>query len=138
MSDLEGRSRRNNVRTWIFSVEQSLESSGPTERWVHATTRCTPPLHRHSLSEAHNKGEGSSGGLEKADTPLTKMRIHFDTGAVTFSDPSAAAAELEKRGFSVGPVRVRKSVGTTRKPWPSSCHGAQRGHAASAPTTRRA
>ncbi|KAK7901358.1 hypothetical protein WMY93_018127 [Mugilogobius chulae] len=43
-------------------------------------------------------------------TPLTKMRIHFDTGAVTFSDPSAAAAELEKRGFSVGPVRVRKSA----------------------------
>ncbi|KAK7879618.1 hypothetical protein WMY93_033674 [Mugilogobius chulae] len=138
MSDLEGRSRRNNVRIYgvpenaegtsmprfvenllMTELGENLDIQRGAELGIERAHRALgpqpppgapPPLHRHSLSEAHNKGEGSSGGLEKADTPLTKMRIHFDTGAVTFSDPSAAAAELEKRGFSVGPVRVRKSA----------------------------
>ncbi|CAL1585089.1 unnamed protein product [Knipowitschia caucasica] len=41
-------------------------------------------------------------------TPLTRIRIHFDTGSVTCNDPHAAATELEKRGFSVGPIRAKK------------------------------
>ncbi|CAL9707344.1 unnamed protein product [Knipowitschia caucasica] len=41
-------------------------------------------------------------------TPLTRIRIHFDTGSVTCNDPHAAVAELEKRGFSVGPIRAKK------------------------------
>ncbi|KAK7940305.1 hypothetical protein WMY93_003631 [Mugilogobius chulae] len=153
MSDLEGRSRRNNVR--IYGVPENAEGTS-MPRFVEnllmtelATTRCTPRstvirFLRHTTKEkvlqaawkkpmyVQNKRvffdhdyatevqqkRKDYAPIKKVlkenqiqfQTPLTKMRIHFDTGAVTFSDPSAAAAELEKRGFSVGPVRVRKSA----------------------------
>lgn len=41
-------------------------------------------------------------------TPLTKMRIHFHNGTITCNDAQEAAEELEKRGYQVGPIRVKR------------------------------
>lgn len=46
-------------------------------------------------------------------TPLTRMRVHFDSGTVTFNSAEEAAADQRKRGLSVGPIPRRRSKDIT-------------------------
>lgn len=43
-------------------------------------------------------------------TPFTKMRIHFHDGTFTCNDAREAAEEMEKRGYRIGPIRVKRPV----------------------------
>lgn len=46
-------------------------------------------------------------------TPLAKMRVHFDSGMVLYNNAEEAAADLRRRGYTVGPVATRKPKGIT-------------------------
>uniref|UniRef100_A0A3Q3GY08 L1 transposable element RRM domain-containing protein n=1 Tax=Labrus bergylta TaxID=56723 RepID=A0A3Q3GY08_9LABR len=46
-------------------------------------------------------------------TPLTRMRVHFDSGAVTYNSAEEASEDLRRRGFTVGPLPTRKSKDIT-------------------------
>lgn len=46
-------------------------------------------------------------------TPLTRMRVHLDSGTVTYSSAEEAAEDLRKRGFTVGPIPARRSKDIT-------------------------
>ncbi len=48
-------------------------------------------------------------------TPLTRMRVHLDSGTVTYNTASEAAEDLSKRGFSVGRIRGSKAEGITEE-----------------------
>lgn len=56
-------------------------------------------------------------------TPLTRMRVHFDSGTVTYGSAEEAAADLNKRGFTVGPIPTSRSRDITMetinklRPW---------------------
>ncbi|KAJ8332654.1 hypothetical protein SKAU_G00424430 [Synaphobranchus kaupii] len=64
-------------------------------------------------------------------TPLTRMRVHFDSGTVTYKNAPDAAVDLAKRGFPVGTIHANKIVGNTEEtltrllPW-STAGGAPR------------
>ena len=63
-------------------------------------------------------------------TPLTRMRVHFDSGTVTYSNAEDAAEDLKRRGFTVGPLSLRRSkditVETINKLLPWSTAGTRR------------
>uniref|UniRef100_A0A3B5Q2F2 L1 transposable element RRM domain-containing protein n=1 Tax=Xiphophorus maculatus TaxID=8083 RepID=A0A3B5Q2F2_XIPMA len=42
-------------------------------------------------------------------TPMAKMRVHFDSGMVIYSSAEEAALDLRRRGFTVGPVSANRS-----------------------------
>ncbi|KAF0039217.1 hypothetical protein F2P81_007452 [Scophthalmus maximus] len=46
-------------------------------------------------------------------TPLTKMRKHFHSGTVTYSNAEEAAEYLKRRGFKVGLLPLRRSKDIT-------------------------
>lgn len=48
--------------------------------------------------------------LIRFQTPLTRMRIHFDSGAVTYSDAQEVPEDLRKRGYAVKPICAKKST----------------------------
>lgn len=41
-------------------------------------------------------------------TPMTRIRIHFQTGTVTCNDAHEAATEVERHGYAVGPIRGKR------------------------------
>ncbi|KAJ8358397.1 hypothetical protein AAFF_G00010320 [Aldrovandia affinis] len=75
--DLEGRSRRNNIR--IYGVPEEKK-----KRKAYTGIK-------RALKE---KGV-------RFQTPLDKMRIHWDSGTRTYNSAQDAAQELRRRGYSV-------------------------------------
>uniref|UniRef100_A0A3B1K9Q6 L1 transposable element RRM domain-containing protein n=1 Tax=Astyanax mexicanus TaxID=7994 RepID=A0A3B1K9Q6_ASTMX len=48
-------------------------------------------------------------------SPLSKLRVHFDTGPVTFQSASHAAEELRRRGFHLDSMVTSKPSGITEE-----------------------
>ncbi|KAJ8375565.1 hypothetical protein SKAU_G00061450 [Synaphobranchus kaupii] len=165
LTDLEGRSRRNNIR--IYGVPESAEGTSmhhyvedliKTElvvvRFLRFTTK-ENVLHAAWKKNVHVQGKRVYFDHDYAEevqrkrkeytpikkvlkenkirfqTPLTRMRVHFDSGTVTYKNAPDAAVDLAKRGFPVGTIHANKIVGNTEEtltrllPW-STAGGAPR------------
>ncbi|KAJ4938059.1 hypothetical protein JOQ06_002685 [Pogonophryne albipinna] len=104
LTDLEGRSRRNNIR--MFCLPEGTEGSS-TAKYMESLLKNEleiPEETRLQIQHAHRAlaRKPSEGSTPRSIvTPLTKIRIHWNTGVKTYDNAREAVQDMKERGHTV-------------------------------------